>query len=595
MIEFKEQSKFGNIFYGIITLAIQFVSIIDYFLTIRKLLYLNESLAPILSQIVLSLVFLIASFASIFGFIQCSFCSTENLSNDNNRLGDDLILTQESNSQLKQSQQTIRTLSTACPSIISNGSNQSTKLFSAEENIPFKSSSHIKIQPMQSTKSSFKELYVPPFNTIFHLLMAFCLLISKLILSKISKKEINISLLNEITKMPLNTKIDDYNRLIRLLSNTTNSSELIKSVIVEILNEKQTFMTIISLNTLEIRLEHLSYFMALFMFLFKITRFYSIVNKSYCFLVFCNLLIFVFLNLYSLSTLEFLYKSHEAPMRNFYSHLDILEYPLVLILSYFLSWILSILYYISFNIYLIYFYNESNCKLIKKYEFYYAKYYTQSDTCSQLNDSNQILTQYKAIIIGISIILLVELIQIPYLYTCYTKYFSTNIQLYFIALCFQLLYLFYNSILWIILSFKQTWSINFTAKYHIILWHYIYSNKLRQTSSFDSSNDKVTKWQTISKQDYVINRNQIEALVSRKKNELIDRNRLAKSLKVSCDDRSPRDIYQNAKLQVNAMKNEFCKKQSYETYSEYSSEKDSGRNSWQELCINPPPPHNFLH
>jgi hypothetical protein len=45
---------------------------------------------------------------------------------------------------------------------------------------------------------------------------------------------------------------------------------------------------------------------------------------------------------------------------------------------------------------------------------------------------------------------------------------------------FQLVYLLYNAIFWIVLSFKKEWIVRFTPQFRVLLWHQLYSKHLKR-------------------------------------------------------------------------------------------------------------------
>ena len=141
-------------------------------------------------------------------------------------------------------------------------------------------------------------------------------------------------------------------------------------------------------------------------------------------------------------------------------------------------------------------------KLIAKYKCYLNRYYNFPVSISSVSSSSSgastassnstsssattnicisgthVFSQYKAIIFGIVILLLIELLQIPYLYNCYSSY-SLHV-VYLIALLVQLMYLLLNAFIWIILTLKNKWKLNFTLKFQILLWHTLFYNYLNE-------------------------------------------------------------------------------------------------------------------
>ena len=190
------------------------------------------------------------------------------------------------------------------------------------------------------------------------------------------------------------------------------------------------------------------------------------------------------------------------------------------------SWLLNLIYLSSLNIFAISFYREAQLKIKLKYKKFLMcdtngnqiSQHTNSndiDDCiskktddflhvskcvlktnntlpffadqknfqkmklrknSKLNkkEQYQVINQYKAIIVGIFIFLLTETFRFPFVYSCYIKYFLRECNTFLIALMSQLIYLMFNALFWIILSFKTQWDVKFTRQFRILLWHQIY-------------------------------------------------------------------------------------------------------------------------
>jgi len=90
--------------------------------------------------------------------------------------------------------------------------------------------------------------------------------------------------------------------------------------------------------------------------------------------------------------------------------------------------------------------------------------------------------------------------------------------LYLVSLCSQLVYLLYNSMLWMIISFKTNWKINFSSKFQILLWHTIYSNNTPNENPKDKRS-----FVKMNQRDFEINQSQIRMLMLRRQNELLNK------------------------------------------------------------------------
>lgn len=290
-------------------------------------------------------------------------------------------------------------------------------------------------------------------------------------------------------------------------------------------------------NKMHIDLNYLNYFIAFLMFLFKFTKIYSKANTLYAFLVFVHLLLFALLNFSTFPAFEIIFKTNNklnksksvysksngsllvnksANSTDFFSLIqnknyisnanlqklmpDLFDSEVFMLSTYILSWLLNLVYLSSLNVFAISFYRDAQAKIKTKYENYLNKYGVDSDSADLRNNiydnytkhkgantqthknpnQKRVKNQYKAIIIGIFVLLITETCRLPFVYSCYIKYFVYNLDIYLLALMFQLVYLLYNALFWIILSFKKEWLVRFTPQFRILLWHHLYSQHFNE-------------------------------------------------------------------------------------------------------------------
>jgi hypothetical protein len=287
-------------------------------------------------------------------------------------------------------------------------------------------------------------------------------------------------------------------------------------------------------NKFQIDFNYINYSLAFLVLTLKFTRVYSKMNMFYAFLVFLHLLFFTLLNLTMYPALEILFKNSLNSTNKSTSDSSILDtlknenyisnsnlYKLVpssfesqkfMLITYIASWLLNLIYLTSINVFGTSFYKDAQLKIKCKFESYLNYYGANESNANALDEvgkksiyDNNIVNpflesnyaksivlyhgnddggsgtkQYKAIIAGIFLLLITEAIRVPFIYSCYIKYFIYSFDTYLLALMFQLVYLLYNAIFWIILSFKKEWIVRFTPQFRVLLWHQLYSQHLKR-------------------------------------------------------------------------------------------------------------------
>ena len=292
-------------------------------------------------------------------------------------------------------------------------------------------------------------------------------------------------------------------------------------------------------NKFQIDSNFINYSLAFLVFSLKFTRIYSRMNLLYATLVLVHLLLFMISNLTMYPALEIICRNNLKHQKNISTSDSIFDtlknesfisnshlYKLVpsafdnqkfMIVTYVLSWLLNLIYLASLNVFATSFYKDAQLKIKYKFESY-LNYYSANETKSnvlgesgkkiiydnnivnpfllQSNQTDSIVLyhgndddgsgtkQYKAIIGGIFLLLLTETFRLPFVYSCYIKYFIYSFDVYLLALSFQLVYLLFNAIFWIILSFKKEWSVHFTPQFRILLWHELYSQYFNRDNRF---------------------------------------------------------------------------------------------------------------
>ena len=286
------------------------------------------------------------------------------------------------------------------------------------------------------------------------------------------------------------------------------------------------------LNKFQIDCNYMNYFLAFLVLMFKSTRVYSKMNRLYASLVFVHLLLFALLNLTTYPAFELLFKVKMKTklIKSATSSLSIIDsirnenfilnsnlHRLVpslfdnkhfMLSIYLLSWTLNLVYLATLNFFATSFYKDAQWKIKLKFENY-LNYWESMDKSKSPVDDRKIIydnnlfnsfqqhtraltlfqseenasgtKQYKAIIAGILAFVVCQIFRLPLIYSCYIKYFIHSFDTYLFALMFQLIYLMYNAVFWIILSFRKEWLVNFTSEFRILLWHHLYCQHFNKT------------------------------------------------------------------------------------------------------------------
>jgi hypothetical protein len=528
--------ELNNIFYIIIVLILNLISILNIIFKLKYIIEFNDNnhaydIYMIINnhyQILISLV-LIIILTILFLRYSLISAKTDNLAINNNQLGDDLVTICQENLN-KISSTYFSKSSTSSESSISPTPSLECDLSPLARSLK-------KYRPSFSEKIKFyKKFYSLPVNIMFHLIVCLVILLVKIFLKlKISDLQ---SLSPNTTLVQINNNNNNNTLVVSNYNNNNNNYQIFSHADLSNLFYNSQIL---------INIDYFNYFFALLMLLIKFSRVYMKLNTFFTTILIINLFVYMIQNLSTILTIDFIFtlpkpvaKSYENTNLVFLKFvvINIFQNKLFLLLSYLTSWFLNLFYYTAFNIYIIYYYNKAHLKLIAKYKCYLNRYYnpplstgtsssasstssTASTTYSIMETVHQtsllVLTQYKAIIFGIVILLMIEVLQIPYLYTCYSSY-NFNIA-YLIALLIQLVFLLLNAFIWIILTLKQKWKFNFTLKFQILLWHTLFYNYLNEYYS-GVHHDIGTNTTTSGKSDVESQNIQVKMLLLRKQQQI---------------------------------------------------------------------------
>ena len=556
--------ELNNVFYVIIVELLNLISLINIIFKVKYLIELNEfydiyavlkNFYPICINLCLIIVFTIL-------FLRYSLVSAkcENLATNSFQLGDDLVLINEENENFTVKFSQNSTTTTYFTASLTQSS------ASSEASISPTPSSTCEISPLDEQKAKrrsreklnfcekikfYKKFYFLPANIVLHLITCVVILLTKMLLSmkltEMQRKNSNatLTILNANNTIVVSTYSPNY---------INNNRDFQVFGYIELLN-------LFYSNQILINIDYFNYFFALLMFMINISRVYIKLNSFFAVVLIMNLFIYMIQNLMTILTIDYIFTLPSSSSRaNSYENSNlafiriittyVFDNKLFILVSYLASWILNLIYYTAFNIYCIFFYNKAHLKLITKYKCYLNRYYnfhvnvtpratsssssssaasssssstssTSSASSSLINEicltGSHVFTQYKAIIFGIVILLLIEVLQIPYLYNCYTSY-NTHVA-YLIALLVQLVYLLLNAFIWIILTLKHKWKLNFTLKFQILLWHTLFYNYLNEY--YGSVNSNIHTSTAKNEQVDVDNQNlQVKMLLMRKQQQI---------------------------------------------------------------------------
>ncbi len=512
----------SNIYYALIAIALHLISILGAYKQIKVFMFtlmvdlstqitellenndqatnlqnldmLQENLSSskflITNQFATSITLLVFSIVSMFWFALFSLFKTGNLSNDNVQLGNDIITSEILKNQKIQAATTndFSPKNDSAPLDFSLSSSSSPRSQTSRSSFFSSSASFFSTNSTETNQLKLKLLtlirifYLPPLNSCFHLLMCFFMFLVRLDLVKfqktydISRKSSNESLLINLT---------DY------------------------------------VSEYAIDLNHMNYIIALIALNFKLTRVYSNMNRLYALIIFIQLTLFTVIDLTTYSAFEALFVSQHTreslsarirqsdlknilfvDMNSTFNHSSddlLIGSETLLILEYSVSWLLNILYLSSFNLFGFSFFRQAHLKIRHKYEQYLTSFTTKtSNTKNNIQHSKPELqieyspmvskigvkNQYKAILIGIVSLLLIEASRVPLIYSFYTKYFHKNSrEIYLVALILHLVYLVFNAFFWILLSFKTDWTVRFSADFRALFWNRLFTEYFHTQNS----------------------------------------------------------------------------------------------------------------
>ena len=556
--------ELNNVFYVIIVELLNLISLINIIFKIKYLIELNDfvDIYSILQKfyplcinlfviVVLTVLFLRYSLVSV----KC-----ENLATNGFQLGDDLILINEENENFKPRNSHNTTTTTYFAASLTQSSTSSESSISPTPSSTFESAQldGKKLLKQKQDKLSicekvkfYTKFYFLPTNIVLHLITCLVILLTKMLIS------MN---LNEILDKNQNTTFTILNT-----NNTITVSSFVN------LNSNRYFQVfgltelqnLFYNNQILINIDYFNYFFALLMFMINISRVYIKLNSFFAIILIINLFIYMIQNLFTILTIDYILtipistsqKSSNWSEKSGIAFIKIIikyvfDNKLFILISYLLSWLFNLIYYTAFNIYCIYFYNKAHLKLISKYKCYLNRYYnfygnntpsassssssstastastastSSSASSTYINETcftgSHVFSQYKAIIFGIVILLLIEVLQIPYLFNCYSNY-NAHIC-YLIALLVQLIYLLLNAFIWIILTLKHKWKLNFTLKFQILLWHTLFYNYLNEYYGSMNPNPNIHTSTAKNEHVDVDNQNlQVKMLLMRKQQQI---------------------------------------------------------------------------
>lgn len=350
--------------------------------------------------------------------------------------------------------------------------------------------------------------YLPPINSCLHMIMCFCFLMSRLNLEK-------FKLTNDL--FTYNQQYDKYRK------NKLNATLLVKRLLhIKYGNTSRSKLYefinfgLELANTLKLDLNYFNYIIGFIVFLIQFTRIHSSMNKYYSFVIFTHLSLFTISSLTSYCSFENIFKSNLIKLTSKIASNDELKILIkvnttylnnnairtstpskytpdlfnnesFLISCYVISWLLNLVYLSSLNAFATTFYMRQFGKLRFKFEFFLNKRNKNISIIQMEHDkgiksyfkkekykykeNNTLEIQYKIIITGIVILLLIEIFRIPFLYLCFCKYLFSSSEIYLVTLLFELIYLVFNSFIWILFSFKTKWRVHFSSKFRVLLWN----------------------------------------------------------------------------------------------------------------------------
>ena len=518
-----------------------------------------------ISQFSTSIVFLAISFVAMICFAVISFFKIGQLANCDAKLGHDFVVikplesliknkkkdynlsksgsSQATNSMIASSyssttDEIFSSNSVSCCSTESSSSTLSSDSFASSTlSTPSEPSDALEHFHLINEKSISQLIYYfPPLSSCIHLLMCFCLLISRLSLEK-------FKLNNDLLKHNLENNHSKPNRLnasvflIGLLRAEPSAAQI----------DIFKFWLDIS-SSMKLDLNYFNYFFGYVALTYRFTQIHSYMNKFYALILFLHLVLLTILNLTTYQAFEIILKSNlekltsqiasnpelstlikinssylNVSMNEQQKYMpDILSNDNFLIASYSVSWLISLIYLSSLNAFAVSFYMQALSKLKFKFENVLNRHnirkqdiltsfqirnfeYIKPPKVGLISSSNNVLgrenienieknieTQYKIIITGIILLLFSETCRIPFIYLFFYKYLFSGLDVYLIAISFQLVYLIFNAIIWIILSFRTgNWRVHFSSKFRVMLWNKLVNSKVKRSASSRSTTCQV--------------------------------------------------------------------------------------------------------
>ena len=477
---------------------------------------LSNSKYFVINQFWTPIAFVTFSFIFMVCFGICSYFKIGNVGNDNIQLGIDLVNTDSIKSKHDQ-EESVKGIK--INSLINDGS------FIAKSNSPLETSSSslyssfrsLTNLQMQSEKINIfqfnllKLFCLPPVSTCFHLMMCFCLMIARLSLHKhklgydlTGEQAIPSEIIN------VNSTLGQMNQFVSCYINTVDN---------------------------QLDLNYLNYFLGFMMLIYKTTRVYSNMNRLYAFLVFSHVVFFTLMNLTTLGAFEALFNSMRitrmseivkktSGLSRLIRNLDLnhtivnatsnkllpgifLNNEAFLMGFYIAGSLLNLIYLSCLNLFALTFYKNAQSIMRHKYECYLNNFVicskpstrrptsmlsgfitketgdsfnldTIEKAATSLPHLNSIAylgiqNQYKSVLAGIIVLLLTEFFRAPLIYAFYLKYVLENVDVYLAGLMFQLSYLLFNALFWILLSFKTNWTVKFSSNFRVLFWNRIYT------------------------------------------------------------------------------------------------------------------------
>ncbi len=509
------------------------------------------------SQFTSSIVFLALSFVSMICFAVISFFKIGRLSNCDAQLGHDFVIIKPLQNLIKNKKKDSNLSKSANSIIASSYSSTTDEIFSSNSvsccssaslsstlssdsfassilSMPSEPADSLENFHLINEKSTSQLIYYfPPLSSSIHLIMCFCLLISRLSLEKF---KLNNDLIQQVQENN-QSKQNRVNASVFLVGLLKADSSAVQNDILKFWFDHS--------KSMKLDLNYFNYLFGYLVLVYRFTRIHACMNKLYALILFLHLVLLTVLNLTTYQAFEIIFKSNLLKLTSqiaWNAELNtlikvntsflnvttneqrkyipnILSNDSFLIASYSISWLVNLAYLSSLNAFAVSFYMQALSKLKIKFENvlnrqnvkkqniltgFHIKHYeytkpvrtgSQPDNNvlereSVANIKNNIETQYKIVITGIILLLISEVCRIPIIYLFFYKYLFSGLDVYLIAISFQLAYLIFNAIIWIILSFKVgNWRVHFSAKFRVMLWNKLINSKVKRSASSRSINN----------------------------------------------------------------------------------------------------------